>query len=161
MICSPSLPLLKPAFLAGIALALLASAPRACAADSVDASPTVRVVRPAPAPAAPPPSIPPGAAQLQLKVGEVRVIHVSDRWGKQATAFYLPPEGVPYVQISFEKTLSKVTYFARGLRTGKTVGAIVNRSWLDSSGFSPDSVSDEVRVQDAVKASPVFISVLR
>jgi hypothetical protein len=150
---------LRSALLATLLLTAPPSLRLASAADTVDASPTVRIVRQPPAPPTPAKSVPLGAPQLKLRVGEVCVLHVSERRGNTETAFYLPPEGVPYVQISFEKSYSKVTYFARGMRPGKTVGGIVDRRWLDSAGFSPGSVSSEVRAQDAIKARPVFITV--
>lgn len=129
------------------------------AADTFELKPKVKIL---PAPSLDKPANQPASAPqntIRLKVGEIRPVFVTDSSQKPPLAFYLPPEGVPFVQLTVEKRGSQVTYFAKGMQKGRTLGGSVERAWLDRSGFSPASIPDEGRIQQALKSNPLFLTV--
>jgi hypothetical protein len=129
------------------------------AADTFEVKPKVKIL---PAPAQTSPAKQPASNHkntILLKVGEIRPVFVTDSTQKPQLAFYLPPEGVPFVQLIVEKRGSQVTYFAKGMQRGRTLGGSVERAWLDRSGFSPASLPDEGRIQQALKSNPLFLTI--
>jgi hypothetical protein len=140
-----------------LSLTLAALCNDASAADTFDASPVVHVTRERPSPASG--NSTRSGAQARLRPGEIQAIYTAPRGSSPQMAFYLPQEGVRYIQLIIEKRGSEVTYFAKGLRRGRTVGGAVEREWLDSSGFSPRSITDEARIQQALKRNPFYIEV--
>ena len=47
----------------------------------------------------------------------------------------------------------------RTRKAGDTVGGVVERRWLNSAGYDPETAADEGRIQSAVRAAPFLISV--
>ena len=102
----------------------------------------------------------PASKSVRLKVGEVvQVFEFRDKFGVPRESFYVPIEGTRVVQVVMERTGNTDRYYLKGRGKGRTAGGIVLREWLDSSGFKPKSIADEVRIQAAVKANPVYINV--
>jgi len=95
----------------------------------------------------------------RLAKGEIVQVLTSSRSARPELAFYLPPEATSIVQLVVEKRGSEVNYFVKGLSSGSTVGGAVARSWLDHSGFKPNNMADEARIQAAVKHNPLYIEV--
>jgi hypothetical protein len=131
----------------------------ATGADTFDVKPKIKIVRPPAQTAASKPSASNSSNTITLKVGEIRPVFVTNSYLRPQLAFYLPPEGVPFVQLIVEKRGSQVTYFAKGMRKGRTVGGSVERDWLDFAGFSPASLPAESRIQQALKINPLFLTV--
>jgi hypothetical protein len=97
---------------------------------------------------------------IRLRVGEVvEVFSFQDEFGVAREAFFVPTEGTRVVQVLKERHGRKDQYYLKGRGRGRTAGGIVLRSWLDASGFKPKSVADEVRIQAAIKARPIYIVV--
>jgi len=97
---------------------------------------------------------------VKLRVGEVLEVFVfRDKFGSPREAFYVPLDGTRVAQVVKERAGNTDRYYLKGRAKGKTAGGIVLRDWLDSAGFKPKSIGDEVRIQAAVKAKPVFITV--
>lgn len=103
----------------------------------------------------------PNARQLKLRVGEIRSVLVSkgNLFRSAPNAFYLPPDALGIVQVVVEKKGFTKTYFLKALRKGRTVGGVVARAWLDETGFRPDTVADEGRIQRAIRTTPYYIIV--
>ena len=104
----------------------------------------------------------PNARQIALGVGEiVEVYHggVLPTDGGPQLAFYLPPEATSVVQLVVETKGFAKTYFLKGLAPGETVGGVVQRNWLDATGYRSDNPADEARIQAAIKANPFLILV--
>ena len=95
----------------------------------------------------------------RLNRGEIVQVMTSSHSARPELAFYLPPEATSIVQLVVEKRGSEVNYFIKGLSSGSTVGGAVVRSWLDRSGFKPNNLADEARIQAAVKHNPLYIEV--
>lgn len=146
------------------ALFLAITAQSAQAQDVFDASPEVRVIRPA-APLSPrqnperPVAHSKNAARIVLARGEIQEVLRVSKFARPELSFYLPPEATRVVQLVVERHAMHVCYFLRARNRGTTVGGVVERNWLDRAGFFPRSVSDEARVQWAVKCNPLFIEV--
>ena len=106
-------------------------------------------------------AMPAGARQLNLRVGQIiEVFHGSSApGGERELAFYLPVEARSVVQLVVETKGFKHTYFLRAIGLGQTVGGVVERRWLDSSGNDPRNAADEARIQNAVRTAPYLISV--
>ncbi len=97
---------------------------------------------------------------LKLRVGEVVEVFVfRDKLGTPREAFFIPLEGTRVVQVVKERAGNTDRYYLKARGKGKTAGGIVLREWLDAKGFKPKSVGDEVRIQAALKANPVYITV--
>ena len=105
-------------------------------------------------------AIPSGAKVVRLVVGESKLIFTG-RKGlfKPALAFYLPPESTAVAQLIVETKGRDTNYFIKGRAPGVTVGGEVSREWLDESGFRPRNEADHARIQQAVKATPLYIEV--
>jgi hypothetical protein len=106
--------------------------------------------------------LPAGAKRLQLRVGQVIEVYRGSNMpgdGQREMAFYLPVEARSVVQLVVEQRGLVKTYFLRAVGIGDTVGGVVERRWLNSAGFDPDSLADEARIQNAVRAAPFLISV--
>jgi len=106
--------------------------------------------------------IPPGAKQIQLRLGEViEVFHgtFAASGGQRELSFYLPVEARSVVQLVVEKKGFTRTYFLKAIGQGDTVGGIVQRRWLNSAGYDANDTADEARIQAAVKAAPYLITV--
>jgi len=106
--------------------------------------------------------LPGGARQVVMRVGEVREVFrgsaaIGD--GQREMAFYLPPEARSVVQLVVETKGFTKYYFLRAVGQGDTVGGAVERRWLDLAGFDPQNTADEARIQAAIQAQPVLISV--
>jgi len=103
----------------------------------------------------------PNAQYVKLRVGEIRpaIESKGSLFAAAPEAFYLPAEAIGVVQLIVEKKGATTTYFLKGLRKGKTVGGVVQRAWLDKSGFKPKTITDEGRIQQALKANPFYITV--
>jgi hypothetical protein len=106
--------------------------------------------------------MPAGARQVRLRYGQVTEVFrgssaVGD--GQRELAFYLPVEARSVVQLVVETKGFTKTYFLRAIGAGETVGGVVERRWLDSSGYSPLDTAAEARIQDAVRSAPFLISV--
>lgn len=137
------------------------------AQDVFDASPEVRVVRRQPAPSRNSESSHSQrsgprferADHIKLLRGEMREVLRTSKMESPQPSFYLPPEATRFVQLVAEKHMLEVRYFLKARDRGKTVGGIVERRWLDSEGFAPKTASDEARIQQAIRANPVFIEV--
>jgi hypothetical protein len=107
-------------------------------------------------------NLPAGSHQIQLRVGQViEVFHGSfaPGDGQRELAFYLPAEARAVVQLVVETKGFRRTYFLKAIAPGDTVGGVVERRWLDSSGYDPEDTAAEARIQAAVKAAPYLISV--
>ena len=107
-------------------------------------------------------AMPAGARQLNLRLGQItEVFHGSfaPADGQRELALYLPEEARSVVQLVVETNGFKRTYFLRAIGLGQTVGGVVERRWLDSSGNNPKSAADEARIQNAVRTAPYLISV--
>lgn len=75
-------------------------------------------------------------------------------------AFYVPEMSPTMVQVVIQKGLfKKPVYSVRGIRPGTVTGGIVPRALLDKSGFRPNNITDAARVQAALKANPITITV--
>ncbi len=97
---------------------------------------------------------------VKLRVGEVVEVFVfRDKFGTPREAFFIPLEGTRVAQVVKERAGNTDRFYLKGRAKGKTAGGIVLRDWLDSKGFKPKSIGDEVRIQAAVKANPVYITV--
>jgi hypothetical protein len=117
---------------------------------------TAIVSKPAPAAAGPVSS--PHA--IVVRPGEVvQVFAFQDSFGVPREAFYVPIEGTRVVQLFLERQGRADHWYVKGRARGRTVGGIVPRAWLDASGFLPRSLADEVRIQAAIKAQPIYIEV--
>jgi hypothetical protein len=107
-------------------------------------------------------AVPAGARQIRMNVGQVMEVFRGSRAigdGQYELSFYLPVEARSVVQLVVEtKGLTK-TYFLRAIGEGDTVGGVVQRRWLDSSGYNPLDTASEARIQDAVRKAPYLISV--
>lgn len=102
----------------------------------------------------------PSSKAVRLRVGEiVQVFEFRDKFGVPRESFYVPAEGTRVVQVVMERTGNTDRYYLKGRSKGRTAGGIVLREWLDSTGFKPRSIADELRIQAAVKANPVYINV--
>lgn len=104
----------------------------------------------------------PNARQINLRVGEITQVYqgaVKSADGGPQMSFYLPPEATSVVQLIVEKKGFTRAYFLKALARGQTVGGIVQRNWLDAEGFRAASVTDEARIQSAVKAQPFILIV--
>jgi hypothetical protein len=106
--------------------------------------------------------IPPGAKRIQLRLGQVTEVFrgsFAPGDGQRELAFYLPIEARSVVRLDVETRGFTRTYFLKAIGVGDTVGGVVERRWLNSAGTDPNHAGDEARIQDAVRASPYFISV--
>jgi hypothetical protein len=109
-------------------------------------------------------SVMPGAKQLRLRIGQVTEVFqgsFAPGDGQYELAFYLPVEARTVVQLVVETRGFTKVYFLRAIGAGETVGGVVERRWLDRSGYNPDNAADEARIQNAVRAAPYLISVHR
>jgi hypothetical protein len=107
-------------------------------------------------------NLPPGAKQVRLSVGQVVEVFrgsFAPGDGQREMAFYLPVEARGVAQLVVETKGFTRTYFLRGIGPGTTVGGVVERRWLDGSGYYPKDAADEGRIQDSVRAAPYLISV--
>jgi len=105
---------------------------------------------------------PAGARQVNLRQGQVLEVFrgssaIGD--GQYELSFYLPVEARSVVQLVVESKGFTKIYFLRAIGTGDTVGGVVERRWLDSSGYNPLDVAAEARIQNAVRSAPFMISV--
>jgi hypothetical protein len=104
----------------------------------------------------------PNARRVRLGVGEVVEVYrgrANPLDGETQMAFYLPPEAQSVVQLLTEVRGFDRYYFLRGVSRGETVGGVVERRWLDASGFRPRTPTDEGRIQAAVRGEPFLILV--
>lgn len=104
----------------------------------------------------------PNARRVRLGVGEVMEVYrgrANPLDGQVQMAFYLPPEAQSVVQLLTEVRGFDRYYFLRGVSRGETVGGVVERRWLDETGFRPRSPTDEGRMQAALRAEPFLILV--
>jgi hypothetical protein len=104
----------------------------------------------------------PNARQVRLGVGEVLEVYrgrANPLDGQVQMAFYLPPEAQSVVQLLVETRGLDRYYFLKGVARGETVGGVVERRWLDASGFRPRNPTDEGRIQAAVRGEPFLILV--
>lgn len=103
----------------------------------------------------------PNAKRISLRVGQVIEVYRANviPGGEREMAFYLPVEARSVVQLLVESRGVNRNYFLKAISMGETVGGVVERRWLNSAGFDPDSVADEARIQQAVRAAPYLISV--
>lgn len=93
-----------------------------------------------------------------LALGEAREVFNSA--SAPDMAFYIPETSPTIVQVVVEKKfMKKAVYFVKGIRPGTVTGGIVPRACLDKAGFRPNNIADEARVQAALKASPITITV--
>ncbi len=100
------------------------------------------------------------AGRVSIRPGEIaQVFTFADQFGVARESFYVPLEGTRVVQLYMERQGRTDRWYVKGLSRGRTVGGIVPRAWLDASGFRPKSVADEMRIQAAIKAKPVYIEV--
>ena len=121
---------------------------------------TVVVTKPKPAGSTPSGTSTSGSKTVRLRAGEIVEVFVfRDKLGVPRESFYVPIEGTRVVQVVMERTGNTDRYYLKGRNKGRTAGGIVLRQWLDSSGFKPNSIADELRIQAAVKANPVYIVV--
>jgi hypothetical protein len=105
-------------------------------------------------------AIPSGAKVAKLSVGESKLIYTAKkRLFKAAQAFYLPPESTAVAQLIVETKGSEVNYFVRGRAPGVTIGGEVPREWLDASGYRARNEADAARIQQQLKAAPLYIDV--
>lgn len=105
-------------------------------------------------------AIPSGAQVARLSVGESKLIYTAKkRLFKPAQAFYLPPEATSVVQLIVETKGRETNYFLKGRAPGVTVGGEVPRTWLDDSGYRPRNAADDARIQQQIKAAPLYIDV--
>ena len=105
-------------------------------------------------------AIPSGAKVARLSVGESKLIYTAKkRLFKAAQAFYLPPEATSVVQLIVETKGGETNYFLKGHAPGVTLGGEVPRSWLDDSGYRPRNTADDARIQQQLKATPLYIDV--
>jgi hypothetical protein len=101
-----------------------------------------------------------GPRKVVLRPGEIAEVFVfSDQFGVPRESFYVPLIGTRVVQLYMERHGRQDRWYVKGLARGTTVGGIVPRTWLDSSGFLPRSVADEMRIQAALKANAFYIEV--
>lgn len=106
--------------------------------------------------------LPAGAKRVTLRLGQVMEIYrgrAAPGDGEREMAFYLPVEARSVVQLVVEKKGFTRTYFLRAIGVGDTVGGVVERRWLNSAGYDPETAADEGRIQSAVRAAPFLISV--
>ena len=97
---------------------------------------------------------------VSLNVGEIKEIYRYDKKeGKPVKSFYLPPEATELVQLVVEKKGGVTTYFLKAHRSGKTVGGVVERDWLDEKGFTHKDITELARIQKAVKDAPYIITI--
>mgnify|MGYP001270403974 CR=1 FL=1 len=104
--------------------------------------------------------VPPGAQSVTLRMGETREVY-RQTWSLMETqyAFFLPQEATNVVKLIVETHNLTTTYFIKAVGYGDSVGGVVERKWLAADGFHSDNAADFARIQDAVRAQPVFISV--
>jgi|GEM_PF-5634723 len=75
-------------------------------------------------------------------------------------ALYMPEMNPSIVQVVIQKGwFKKPVYLVRGIRPGTVTGGIVPRALLDRDGFRPNNITDAARVQAALKAYPITITV--
>ncbi|HYC72195.1 MAG TPA: hypothetical protein VEB66_13360 [Opitutaceae bacterium] len=105
----------------------------------------------------------PNAKRISLRLGQVVEVYRANiiPGGEREMAFYLPVEARAVVQVLIESRGVTKTYFLKAIGPGDTVGGVVERRWLNSGGFDANSVADEARIQQAVRAAPFLISVTR
>lgn len=104
----------------------------------------------------------PGAQRIQLRVGEVIPVYqgsASPANRGPELAFHVPIEGTSIVQVVVESNGFTRSYFLKGIGRGETVGGVVERRWLDDSGFQPLNVAMQGRIQNAIKTQPYLILV--
>lgn len=136
------------------ALVHFATASPAVARDRFEYDPTPQA--PGKRPAAGGASAP--KSNAVIAVGEVR--EVFNAASAPDMAFYVPATDPTIVQVVIEKrAFRKPVYFVKGIRPGTITGGLVPRSLLDKSGFRSNNILDEARVQTALKANPITISV--
>lgn len=98
------------------------------------------------------------SSSATLAVGDVIEAYRSQ--GSPETALYLPATRPSVAQVVIEKKfLGAPVYFLKGISRGTVRGAIVQRSWLDKSGFAPKSDADLARIQQALRTSPFVVTV--
>lgn len=110
-----------------------------------------------------PDALPPNARPVRLRMGAIQEVFTGDATpgdGLAEKAFYLPPEAAEVVQLVVEKHGWRRTYFLKAVGPGDTVGGVVERRWLDGSGFRAKDSAHEARIQAAVQAEPYLISVI-
>lgn len=106
-------------------------------------------------------AIPSGAKVARLGVGETKLIYTAKKrlFSGPKSAFYLPPASTAVAQLVVETKGSETNYFIKGRGPGVTIGGEVPREWLDASGFRPRNDADAARIQQQLKASPLYIDV--
>lgn len=105
-------------------------------------------------------STPAGARQVRLRPGQILEVFRSNPGDDpRELAFYLPIEARTVVQLVVTTKGDTKTYFLRAIRTGETVGSVVERRWLDDDGYNPRDVDAGSRVRAAVRSTPCFITV--
>lgn len=105
-------------------------------------------------------AIPSGAKVARLTVGESKLIYTArKRLFKAPQAFYLPPESTAVAQLIVETKGGETNYFVRGRAPGVTIGGEVPREWLDASGYRARNEADAARIQQQLKAAPLYIDV--
>jgi hypothetical protein len=106
-------------------------------------------------------AIPKGAKVARLSVGETKLIYTAKKrlFSSAKSAFYLPPEATAVAQLVVETKGSEINYFLKGRGPGVTIGGEVPREWLDASGFRPRNEADAARIQQQLKAAPLYIDV--
>lgn len=107
-------------------------------------------------------TLPAGAKRIALRLGQVVEVYHGNFVpgdGQRELSFYLPVEARGVVQLVVETKGFYRTYFLKAVGLGDTVGGVVERRWLDSSGYDPKDTASEARIQAAVKAAPFLISV--
>jgi hypothetical protein len=134
------------------------------AQERFDTQETVVVQKPKPKPKPQPTATPtgnPNVTRVSMRVGEIRPVLESKGsiFSPGPEAFYLPPEALGIVQLVVERKGSTTSYFLRALKKGTTAGGVVQRSWLDKEGFKPKSITDEGRIQQALRNKPWYITV--
>jgi hypothetical protein len=103
-------------------------------------------------------SSPASGIKAVISAGETREVFNSA--SAPGMAFYVPEMSPTIVQVVVEKKLfKKPVYLAKGIRPGVVTGGIVPRALLDASGFRPNNITDAARVQTAMKANPITITV--
>jgi hypothetical protein len=103
-------------------------------------------------------SAPAAGIHAVIAAGEQREVFNSA--SAPGMAFYVPETSPTIVQVVVQKGLfKKPVYFARGIRPGTVTGGLVPRALLDASGFRPNNITDAAKVQAAMKASPITITV--
>jgi hypothetical protein len=146
-----------------LALSSLSQAPVPCDARDrfeYDSAPEAAPVKPKPkVPASSArPSTSPAASGTVLAVGEIR--EVFDAASDPTLAFYVPAPGTAVVQVIIEKKfLRKPVYLVKALRPGTVSGGLVPRVSLDGSGYKPKNITEEARVQAAMKQRPITFTV--